>query len=208
MGENRLHSCSEVAAGRLDICVPSTCAQWIVDAACPNRSVVLLDTDAAGEVAHEVKTCGATHNPFEVQACALFARTLVQAGLPSSDVLFISPLRRQLNALEVACKGDPILAGVETLTVDRSQGRSARCVVVSFVRSNAEGRVGELLCDWRRLNVALSRAKHKLVLVCSASTLVSDKALDGSSADLLSGRRKVQELVQLCKKESWVVPMF
>ena len=56
-------------------------------------------------------------------------------------------------------------------TVDRFQGRDKECIIVSLVRSNEEGKVGGLLRDWRRINVAFTRAKKKLVLVGSASTL-------------------------------------
>ena len=42
---------------------------------------------------------------------------------------------------------------------------------MSLVRSNASREAGRLLADWRRVNVAVTRARAKLVLVGSASTL-------------------------------------
>lgn len=42
---------------------------------------------------------------------------------------------------------------------------------MSFVRSNSKGKVGRLLQDLRRVNVAITRAKRKLILVGSFSTL-------------------------------------
>jgi len=72
--------------------------------------------------------------------------------------------------------------GMEPLTVDRSQGRDWPCVILSLVRSNEQRDVGTLLADWRRLNVALTRAKAKLVVVGSANTLQSQQEL----AQLLS----------------------
>ena len=66
-------------------------------------------------------------------------------------------------------------------------------IVVSFVRSNAEGTVGHLLRDWRRLNVALSRAKRKLVLIGSLRTL-SSCAILSSLAGILKTRRWVYPL--------------
>ncbi|RHY67601.1 hypothetical protein DYB34_010711 [Aphanomyces astaci] len=56
-------------------------------------------------------------------------------------------------------------------TIDTYQGKDKRVVFVSFVRSNRDGHVGDLLLDWRRINVALTRAKDKLVLVGSKATL-------------------------------------
>ena len=53
------------------------------------------------------------------------------------------------------------------------QGRDKDCILVSCVRSNAERSAGRLLADWRRINVAITRARHKLVLIGSASTLGS-----------------------------------
>ena len=54
---------------------------------------------------------------------------------------------------------------------DQVTGRDKECIIISFVRSNDEGNVGELLIDWRRINVALTRAKHKLIMIGSPSTL-------------------------------------
>ena len=42
---------------------------------------------------------------------------------------------------------------------------------MSLVKSNEKQQPGDLLTDWRRINVAITRAKHKLVLVGCAKTL-------------------------------------
>lgn len=67
---------------------------------------------------------------------------------------------------------------LELLTIDKSQGRDKECIIVSFVRSNSQGNVGNLLQDWRRINVLITRAKSKLVLVGSKSTLRNVPILD------------------------------
>ena len=66
---------------------------------------------------------------------------------------------------------------MEVHTVDGFQGGDKSVVLVSFVRSNAQRNSGHLLLDWR-VNVALTRAKHKLILVGSASTLSGAPILD------------------------------
>lgn len=43
------------------------------------------------------------------------------------------------------------------------QGRDKECVLVSLVRSNSGREAGRLLADWRRVNVAVTRARAKLV---------------------------------------------
>jgi len=53
------------------------------------------------------------------------------------------------------------------------QGRDKDCILISFVRSNNGESAGALLADWRRINVAITRARQKLVLIGSGSTLRS-----------------------------------
>ncbi|KAJ5059176.1 AAA domain-containing protein, partial [Bipolaris maydis] len=61
--------------------------------------------------------------------------------------------------------------GVELHTADKFQGRDKEVVIVSCVRSNENGVVGDLLKDRRRINVALTRARSKLIILGSEKTL-------------------------------------
>jgi DNA replication ATP-dependent helicase Dna2 len=72
-------------------------------------------------------------------------------------------------------------------------GRDWDCVILSLVRSNDANLVSDLLLDWRRLNVALTRAKQKLVIVADCSTLNAVPAL--------------AELFVVCLKNNWVVSL-
>jgi hypothetical protein len=60
---------------------------------------------------------------------------------------------------------------VRVFTVDSFQGSECDIVILSFVRSNYSYRVG-FLNDYQRLNVALTRAKHMLLCVGCAATLM------------------------------------
>lgn len=80
----------------------------------------------------------------------------------------------QVQHLDEDCKlADWKKAGLEISTIDRYQGRDKNVVILSFVRSNPEGNTGRLLQDKRRLNVSLTRAKSKLIMIGSFSTLKS-----------------------------------
>ena len=63
---------------------------------------------------------------------------------------------------------------VEVKTVDGYQGREKEVIVMSTVRSNAQGVVG-FLRDWRRLNVAVTRARSGLIIIGDSRTLEADE---------------------------------
>ena len=62
--------------------------------------------------------------------------------------------------------------GLEIDSVDGFQGREKEAVVLSLVRSNPEGEIG-FLADVRRTNVALTRARRKLIVVGDSATLAN-----------------------------------
>ncbi|KFV40910.1 DNA replication ATP-dependent helicase/nuclease DNA2, partial [Tyto alba] len=87
-----------------------------------------------------------------------------KAGCKPSDIGIISPYRHQLKTitdLMTKLKENR----VEVNTVDKYQGRDKSIIIVSFVRNSYDENLGTLLKDWRRLNVAITRAKHKLIMV-------------------------------------------
>lgn len=95
---------------------------------------------------------------------------LCLCGVEDSQIGCISQYRAQLKLIN---KELALRSGIEVMTADKFQGRDKDCIVVSLVRSNNEQRVGDLLKDWRRLNVAFTRSRSKLIVIGSRATLES-----------------------------------
>jgi DNA replication ATP-dependent helicase Dna2 len=175
-----------------DACISpsSTCfLNRILD---PNCSVLFLNTDALGTTARDISLGNRTTNPFESAITVNIATLLISAGLPSTDLGIVTFYRSQLALMRhSALKGYPSL---ELHTADKFQGRDKEAIIVSFVRSNEEGSVGDLLRDWRRINVAVTRARSKLILIGSESTLAQ-------------GGDTLQGLVEMCREKSWMIDL-
>ncbi|KAG0333074.1 Tripartite DNA replication factor [Podila horticola] len=135
----------------------STC--WLEQVADPERSVVFVDTDVVP--AHEMHVGNTIRNPTEALFVRQLTEALISGGIAEDDIGIISVYRAQLKVLTRLFRYRPLL---DIHTVDRFQGKDKDCVIVSLVRSNNDQEVGELLKDWRRINVAFTRAKKKLVV--------------------------------------------
>ena len=92
----------------------------------------------------------------------------------SIDVGVISPYRAQVRHLRSLLKrtiGDKALRRqVSINTVDGFQGQERDVIIVSLVRSNENGDIG-FLRDLRRINVAMTRARMKLIIIGDSATL-------------------------------------
>jgi len=90
------------------------------------------------------------------------------------DVGLISPYKGQVYLLRRMVKADSFWKPFRSLltinTVDGFQGQERDIIVISMVRSNEEGQVG-FLRDLRRMNVAITRARMKLIIVGDSETL-------------------------------------
>jgi ATP-dependent RNA/DNA helicase IGHMBP2 len=100
------------------------------------------------------------------------------ATLPSIGVL--SPYREQVNQLEEIFREDPVLtpllsSGTVTIsTIDGFQGQERDVIYISLVRSNNKHEIG-FLQDYRRMNVAMTRARKVLVVIGDSETIGHNK---------------------------------
>ncbi|MFL5300543.1 MAG: AAA domain-containing protein [Anaeromyxobacteraceae bacterium] len=108
-------------------------------------------------------------NEGEAALAAAEVERVLALGVAPADVAVIAPYDGQVQRLRqlLAARLDE---GLEVDTVDGFQGREKEAVVVSLVRANDAGEVG-FLADVRRMNVALTRARKKLVVVGDGATV-------------------------------------
>jgi len=129
---------------------------------------------------HFIDTAGASYdeeqepdgdsrlNPLEAELVIKKVNELLSCGLNPEHIAIISPYSAQVKLLRDRIKHPEI----EIDSVDGFQGREKEAVIVSLVRSNREGEVG-FLADTRRMNVALTRAKKKLIVVGDSATITA-----------------------------------
>uniref|UniRef100_G3W9L6 DNA replication ATP-dependent helicase/nuclease DNA2 n=1 Tax=Sarcophilus harrisii TaxID=9305 RepID=G3W9L6_SARHA len=135
---------------------------WLRGAFEPKNPVCFLNTEKI-PAPEQAEKCGVS-NITEAKLIVFLASVFIKAGCNPSDIGVIAPYRQQLKIITDLLTHFSV-STVEVNTVDKYQGRDKSIILVSFVRSNKDGTLGELLKDWRRLNVAITRAKHKLVLL-------------------------------------------
>lgn len=138
---------------------------------------------------------GNTVNDTEAMLVSRIVEALVSVGLSPASIGVICPFNAQIRLLEESAvmkqhKRD----GLEISTIDKYQGRDKDVIIVSFVRSNNKGKVGRLLEDKRRINVAITRSKHKLILVGSFSTLQQGSATMKGILDQIQQLERVEKL--------------
>ncbi|XP_036991202.2 LOW QUALITY PROTEIN: DNA-binding protein SMUBP-2 [Artibeus jamaicensis] len=132
--------------------------------------LLLVDTAGCGLSELEQEDEQSRGNPGEVRLVSLHVQALVDAGVRASDIAVITPYNLQVDLLRQSLSHrHPEL---EIKSVDGFQGREKEAVVLSFVRSNRKGEVGFLAED-RRINVAVTRARRHVAVICDSRTVSS-----------------------------------
>ncbi len=101
----------------------------------------------------------------EIEAAARAAVLLVRSGVPADQVGVVAPFRATVAAVRRLLESAPDAAGCTVDTVDRFQGGQREAMVVCLGLSGIERRTHAFVDDPRRLNVAFTRARAKLVVI-------------------------------------------
>ena len=102
-------------------------------------------------------------NKLEAGICLELAEDYIKKGVKENQIGIISPYADQVKLISEK-------TSIEVKSVDGFQGREKEIIIISTVRSNDNGEIG-FLNDLRRLNVATTRAKRKLIIVGNKDTL-------------------------------------
>ena len=125
----------------------------------------------------QTHTSGSKYNEAEDMLVRHIIQRFRALNKGSKEVLtvgVVSPYKEQVNRLsDLACKEKHNLT-IRTNTVDGFQGQECDIIIFSAVRSNQNGNIG-FLSDERRLNVAVTRAKLCLIVICSVPTVSSNE---------------------------------
>ena len=131
------------------------------------EALLFVDTshvDSEGET--HLKDSKSIINNLEAKISSGIADDYMNLGVSEEDIGIISPYADQVKIIQD-------MTPVEVKTVDGFQGREKEIIIISTVRSNNNGNIG-FLRDLRRLNVAITRAKRKLIIIGNKDTLITN----------------------------------
>jgi superfamily I DNA and/or RNA helicase len=142
----------------------------------------LVFVDAAGAGWDEDDRSESTSNSLMAERTAQEVRRLLRFGVPTGSISVITPYRAQRELLRELLDDTRVDIG----TIDAFQGRENDVVVIDLVRSNEDGNIG-FLAEIRRMNVAMTRARHHLVVVGDSATVGRNRFYSAWADHCLNG---------------------
>ncbi|MFW5968686.1 MAG: IGHMBP2 family helicase [Persicimonas sp.] len=138
----------------------------LADALQPREPLVFVDTARIEAPESSRPRSTSRLNEREAAIVTELAESFIEGGVEAQQIAVIAPYHDQVELIRRKIDR----AHLEVDTVDGFQGREKEVVVISLTRSNEEGEVG-FLTDVRRFNVALTRARRKVVVVGDSDTV-------------------------------------
>ena len=138
-----------------------------------DSALFLIDTAMANMPESSPGDSCSFANVGEARIACNIVGQLLACGVKPEQVGVITTYAKQVELLE---RNLGNLTGLEIKTVDGFQGREKEVIVLSLVRSNKASQLG-FLVEERRLNVAVTRARRKLVVICDSSTVARDPTI-------------------------------
>jgi predicted DNA helicase len=146
----------------------------------PEKPVTFLNCSEGEE--RTPKDSPSKENRYEASKVVEIAKRFSEE-IEEFEIGVITPYEAHADLIKSKIDGD-----IEVSTVDGFQGREKELIIISFVRSNDSDNIG-FLKDLRRLNVSLTRARRKLVMLGDPETLETNEAY----RELLDACKTVEE---------------
>jgi len=176
-----------------------------------NKEVIFFDTSNSNNPYEQNDGYSAKNNTEAEVVCEIILPKLFENNIPPRSIAVIAPYKSQVSNIQRYLKNSSScnFKNIDISTLDSFQGKEYDVIIFSFTRSSnhrkapiVNGRkkyakVG-FLDDARRLNVAFSRAKKKLIFIGNSSTLIDNRShFDG----LFNYTQLFNKLVELSKDE-------
>ncbi len=130
----------------------------------------ILFFDTKGKFLEKVKKDSPSkYNPLEAEFVVKIVNSLLSANAKEEYIGIITPYKDHEEYIKKILQ-----TNIEVKSVDGFQGREKEIIILSLVRANEKEEIG-FLSDIRRLNVAITRAKRKLIIIGDANTLKANK---------------------------------
>ena len=131
------------------------------------KPLIYVDTVGAGYEETWNDLLESRENEGEAKLALYLYEQLREAGIPAKSIALLTPYVAQGRLLRSLGGPDKAL---EIGSIDGFQGREKEAIILSLVRSNADGEVG-FLGDTRRMNVGMTRARRLLIVLGDSGTL-------------------------------------
>lgn len=158
-------------------------ASWTLPNTSLTESVAFIDTAGTGFEEQLQVRFQSRYNEEEIMVGLEHLYLLIGSIPPEEDlpsIAFISPYREQVLRARDIIEADEKLAHLDITvkTIDGFQGQERDVVYLSLVRSNTKNEIG-FLKDYRRMNVAITRARKQLVVIGDSATVCIDPFFAG-----------------------------
>lgn len=152
------------------------------------NALIFFDTAGAGYDEQQGDEGMSLKNEGEVQA---ILKIVEMENFPHQNTAILSPYSGQIAYLR-----ETMDKSIRCSTIDSFQGQEEDYILISLVRSNDEQNIG-FLSDYRRMNVAMTRAKKRLIVIGDSATLGNDSFYASflDYAEKTSAYRSVWELI-------------
>jgi len=144
---------------------------YIASILAPENVLVFVDTvNCLDNLEDQRLDSTSRFNLLEANIVSLLVRKFIDEGLEQNSIGVITPYNDQVDLIKKLLQ----MEDVQVSSVDGFQGREKELIILSLVRSNEEGELG-FLEDLRRLNVSITRAKRKLIVVANSNTIADNE---------------------------------